>query len=93
MLCNDYLTCADSDDIDIDQQVYNLSQGLGWASGTALSGTPTESELNCSKTTITGTPETKNTYWYLRIPVGQGVDTYTGDNTIEGKVDNETYGA
>ncbi len=92
-LCNDYPTCADSDDIAIVQQVYNLSQGLGWASGTPLSGTPTESELDCAKTTTTGSPSTANTYWYLRVPVGQGVDTYTGANTIEGKVDNETYGA
>ncbi len=92
-LCNDYSTCAGGDDIAIAQQVYNLSQGAGWGSGTALSGTPAESELDCSKTTITGTPETKNTYWYLHIPLGQAVDTYTGQNTIEGKVDNENYGA
>lgn len=92
-LCNDYPTCIGGDDIAILQQVYNLSQSQGWASGTALSGTPTESELNCSKTTTTGSPATADTYWYLHVPLGQGVDTYTGSNTIEGKVDNETYGA
>ena len=94
-LCNDYPTCAGDDDIAIAQQNYNLTQGQGWG-GTGhgdLSDTPAEVELNCSKTTITGSPETKNTYWYLRIPTGQAVGEYTGSNTIEGKVDNETFGA
>ena len=92
-LCNDYPTCAGGDDIAIVQQHYNLSQGAGWAAGTELTATSTESELNCLKTTVTGTPETKNTYWYLHVPLGQGVDSYTGSNTIEGKVDDEGYGA
>jgi len=94
-LCNDYPTCGDADDIAIAQQNYNLTQGQGWG-GTGhvdLSGTPTETELDCSKTTITGTPATANTYWYLHVPLGQAVDVYTGSNTIEGKVDNENYGA
>jgi len=94
-LCNDYPTCAGGDDIAIAQQVYNLSQGLGWegAGAVALSATSTEAELDCAKTTVTGTPATANTYWYLRVPLGQGAYTYTGENTIEGKVDNENYGA
>ncbi len=91
LLCNDYETCAGDDDIAIAEQHYNLSQGAGWAAGTELTDSLVESELNCTKTTITGTPETKSTYWYLHIPLGQGVDSYTGENTIEGKVDNETY--
>ena len=92
-LCNDYSTCADSDDIPIAQQHYNLSQGAGWAAGTELTDGLVESELDCTKTTITGTPETKSTYWYLHVPLGQGVDSYTGENTIEGKVNNELFGA
>ncbi len=91
-LCNDYATCAGGDDIAILQQRYNLTAVQGWDSGTALSGTPTESELNCAKTTTTGSPATANTYWVLRIPAVQAADDYTGENTIEGKVDNENYG-
>lgn len=92
-LCNDYSTCAGDDDIAIAEQHYNLTGAAGWAAGTELTDSLVESELNCTKTTITGTPETKSTYWYLHIPLGQGVDSYTGENTIEGKVDNESYGA
>jgi len=92
-LCNDYATCAGDDDIAIAEQHYNLTGAAGWAAGTELTDGLVESELDCTKTTITGTPETKSTYWYLHVPVGQGVDTYTGENTIEGKVDNENYGS
>ncbi len=90
-LCNDYATCADGDDIAILQQHYNLTAVQGWVSGTALNATSTEAELDCAKTTTTGSPATANTYWILRIPIGQAVDTYTGQNTIAGKVDDETY--
>ena len=92
-LCNDYPNCEGGDDIAIAQQHYNLSQGAGWAAGTELTDSLVESELDCTKTTVTETPETKSTYWYLRVPENQGVDTYTGENTIEGKIDNETYGS
>jgi len=93
-LCNDYPGCAGSDDIAIAQQNYSTSTPITWggAGAVALSAILTEAELNCLKTTITGTPETKDTSWMLRVPLGQAVDSYTGSNTIEGKVDNETYG-
>jgi len=51
-----------------------------------------EVELNCPKTTVTGSPASTSTYWYLHVPTGQAVGTYTGLDTIGGKVDNETYG-
>jgi len=93
MCVTDYPTCSGAY-IETGQQNYNLTQGLGWggAGHGDLSVTPTESELDCLKTTVTGTPATKDTYWYLRVPLGQAVGTYTGSNIIEGKVDNETYG-
>jgi len=93
-LCNDYPGCAGGDDIAIAQQNYSTSTPITWggAGAVALLATSTEAELNCLKTTDTGIPATKDTYWMLRVPTGQAVGTYTGQNTIEGKVDNETYG-
>ncbi len=68
--------------IAVSQQVYNLSTGEGWTSGTALSADATEVELNCAKTTTTGSPASANTYWYLRVPDGQAAGTYTGTTTV-----------
>jgi len=94
MCVTDYPTCSGSY-INTEQQKYNLTTGLGWegAGATALAYSSAESELNCAKTTVTGTPATKDTYWYLRVPTGQAVGSYTGSNIIGGKVDNETYGS
>ncbi len=72
--------------IAIAQQHYNLTAALGWVAGTALSGTAAEAELNLGKTIATGSPLTKNTYWVLRVPDPQATGSYTGTNTIEGKV-------
>jgi hypothetical protein len=94
-LCDDYPTCAGANDIAIAQQNYSTSTPITWggAGAVALSAISTEAELNCLKTTVTATPETKDTYWMLRIPTGQAAATYTGQDTIEGKVDNETFGS
>jgi len=93
-LCNDYPGCAGDDDIAIAQQVYNLTQGQGWSGGIALLADPgIEVELNCPKTTVTGSPASTSTYWYLHVPTGQAVGSYTGLDTIGGKVDNETFGS
>jgi len=75
-----------SDTIAVSQQHYNLQSGQGWGSGTALSATATEVELNCKKTTITATPETKNIYWILRVPDPQPAGSYSGTNTITGVI-------
>lgn len=77
------------DTILVGQQKYNLaaSQGWGGAGSTTLLATPgAEAELNLAKTTTTGTPATKSTYWVLRVPDPQATGTYSGTNTIEGKV-------
>jgi hypothetical protein len=68
----------------VGQQHYNLTASEGWTNGTALTTGATEVELNCSKTTTTGSPATANTYWVLRVPDGQIAGTYSGTNTIAG---------
>ena len=50
-----------------------------------------EIEMDCIKTTDTGSPASTSTYWYLHVPLGQAVDSYTGSNTIVGQVDDENY--
>jgi hypothetical protein len=91
-LCTDYPGCAASTILAL-QQKHNLTDSLGWggAGAVALSYTGGEVELNCAKTTTTGAPATANTYWNLRMPNPQATGSYTGQNTIEGKVDNESY--
>ena len=72
--------------IGIAQQEYSTSTGFTWggASSTAASVTPTEFELNCSKTTSTTTPATADTYWKIKIPDAQESGTYNGTNTVTG---------
>jgi len=72
--------------IAIAQQEYSTSTGFAWggASSTAASVTPTEFELNCSKTTSTTTPATADTYWKIKIPDAQESGTYNGTNTVTG---------
>jgi len=91
-MCTDYPTCS-GDTIPVSQQHYNLTPGQGWSNGTALSTSTVEVELNCPKTTVTNNPASSTTYWILKIPTNQPTGTYTGQNTIEGKVDNENYGS
>lgn len=73
---------TDVDTIAVNYQKYALAVSTAYSSGVSLSGTPTESELNCLKTTITGTPETKNTWWGIEIPSGISPGTYSGSNTV-----------
>lgn len=70
------------DTINVNKQKYALATSTAYASGTALSGSATEVELNCQKTTTTGTPSTKDTWWGLEIPVGTPPGSYSGTNTI-----------
>lgn len=71
--------------------IANQEHGLTtftYGAGTDLSGTPTQYELNCAKTTDSG-PATGNIYWGIEIPAGVGGGTYTGTNTV-GAVKGET---
>lgn len=63
-------------------QKYALATSTAYASGTSLSTTPTELELNVLKTTSVGSPATKNTWWGLSIPLGTVAGVYSGTNTI-----------
>jgi hypothetical protein len=68
--------------IPIANQKYSLSTFDYDLAGSALSDSATESELNCAKTTTTGSPATADTYWGIAIPAVAGAGTYTGTNYI-----------
>ena len=84
-MCTDIPTCAENT-IAVGQQKYNLSSGLGWtgAGAVALTGTPTEAELNCAKPTHSSSDPTADTYWILRVPEEQTAGVYSGEDTING---------
>ena len=76
--------------IPVSQQKYDLTGGKTWSNmDYTLSGTATERELNCQKTTNHTNPATKNTYFRIRIPDNQPTGTYSGTNTF-GAVKGET---
>lgn len=76
------MTDGGSNEITVDNQKYALASSTAYASGTALSGTPTEVELNVLKTRLLASPATKNTWWGLFIPPGTAAGSYSGTNTI-----------
>ena len=80
-MCTDYPTCSGGTPITAGYQHYALAGSTAYASGTALTGTAFEIELNVPKP-ITGTPTTKNTWWGIEIPAGTTLGTYSGANTI-----------
>jgi len=87
-MCTDYPDCTDTGGehrISVSQEHYDLTSGVAWSSmsGT-LSSTATEVELNCPKTTTTGSPATKSTYWKIKIPSTQPSGSYSGKNDIVG---------
>lgn len=79
-MCTDYPTCAGGI-IEVLNQKYALVTSTAYASGTALSGTETEVEINIAKA-ITGSPTTKNIWWGILIPGGTSPGSYSGGNTI-----------
>lgn len=70
--------------IAVGQQRYNLIASQAWSAGVALTTGATEAELDCAKTTTTGSPATANTYWLLKVPDTQYAATYSGNVTIAG---------
>ena len=81
------LSGTDMDDggsgtIGVGYQHHALSASTAYASGTSLTSSATEYELNCQKTTVTGSKETANTWWGLSIPGGTIPGSYSGTNTI-----------
>lgn len=75
---------TDVDSIDVSYQKYALATSTAYASGTALSTSPTETELNCAKTTVTASPATATIWWGIEIPAGIAPGTYSGSNTLSG---------
>lgn len=73
---------GDSNTIAIGQQHYSTTTGFTWGDGVVASSTVQELELNCSKSTATSSPATKDTYWLIQVPGGQPSGTYSGTNTI-----------
>ena len=79
-MCTDYPTCSGGT-IGVSYIKYALAATTAYASGTALSATPTEAELNAPKPT-TGSPTTKTVWWGIQIPTGTTPGSYTGANTV-----------
>ncbi|MCC7290085.1 hypothetical protein IT417_02445 [bacterium] len=88
-MCTDYPTCSGGI-IAVGQQKYALATSTAYASGTALTTSPVEQELNVPKAT-SGSPTTKNTWWGILIPLGTTPGSYSGSNTVTA-VKGETGG-
>jgi hypothetical protein len=72
--------------IAVGKQKY-AATAVTYGTATALLVTPgAEHELDCQKTTVTGTPETEDVYWGLQIPDETPTGAYTGTNTFTGKM-------
>jgi hypothetical protein len=80
-MCTDYPTCAVGTPIGVANQKYALAGSTAYSSGTVLSTSATEVELNVPKAE-SGSPTTKNTWWGILIPTGTVTGEYAGANTI-----------
>lgn len=81
------LSGTDMDDggsgvIGVGYQKLALAASTAYASGSALSGTPTEYEINIVKTTSSSSPAAENIWWGLEIPTGIPPGIYDGENTV-----------
>lgn len=69
--------------IAVNNQRADETQSTAWASAAVtLSGTGQEIEVDMTKTTVTGSPETDAIYWGINIPLGTFPATYTGTTTV-----------
>ena len=80
-MCVDYPTCSGGTPIGVSYQKYALASLTAYSSGTVLSTSATEVELNVAKAT-SGSPTTKDTWWGILIPSGTEAGAYSGANTI-----------
>lgn len=80
-MCVDYPTCSGGTPITVGYQHFALASSTAYASGTALTGSPLEYELNVPKVRG-GSVTTKNVWWGIEIPTGTALGTYSGANTI-----------
>jgi hypothetical protein len=79
-MCDDWPTCL-GNTISVGFQEHAFSTFI-YGAGTDLAGTPTEYELNCTKSTSAG-QGTKIIYWGIGIPNGTLSGVYQGSNTID----------
>ena len=70
------------DNIPVGNEHYALAGSTAYSSGTALTTSAVEAELNCLKTTNSASKQTKNTWWGIYIPGGTATGTYNGTVTI-----------
>jgi hypothetical protein len=69
--------------IPVANQRADETSGTAWASAAVtLSGTLQEIEVDGTKTTISGSPETDAIYWGIDIPSDQYPNIYTGTTTV-----------
>lgn len=83
-MCTTYPSCPVSatSTIPVTEQVYATSS-VSYTTGTPLTASSTELELNVLKSTATSTPASKNTFWGIRIPSSITLaGDYTGQDTI-----------
>lgn len=80
-MCTNYSACTGGTPIPITYQKYALAASTSYASGTALSTTNTEAELNVQKQTSATVPS-KKTWWGIQIPTGTVAGVYNGLNTL-----------
>lgn len=82
-LCTDYPTCSTTGKTPIPSSAikYALVSSTAYASGTAVSTTNAEAELNVPKQT-SSTPPSKSTWWGIAIPTGTLPGVYNGLNVI-----------
>ena len=81
-MCTNYSTCTGGTPIPIYYQKYSLSSKKAYSSGTILTTTAVESEINIGKQT-TSTAPTKQTWWGIYIPSATLPGVYNGLNVIE----------
>ena len=81
-MCTNYSTCTGGTPIPISHQKYSLSSSTAYSSGTILTTTAVESEINIGKQT-TSTAPTKQTWWGIYIPSATLPGVYNGLNVIE----------
>ncbi len=79
-MCTDYPTCSGGTPITAGYQHYALAGSTAYASGTALTASAFEIELNVPKIRG-GSVTTKNTWWGIEVPAGIDQGEYTGANT------------
>lgn len=80
-MCTDYPTCSGGTPIAVTYQKYSMLESTAYSSGTTLTTTPSEIELNVAKATSLS-PTLKSTWWGILVPTGTLPGTYSGANTL-----------